>query len=122
MKINYGRQGDAIQIRWHQGVFVLENNAENDLKKRALDRRIDQRFLELLTRYEHQGRGDLSDSPKSTKFAPRIFANEGEGEEKFSLKLYEAAMQRLFNAGEIHIATSGSPSRRTTYIARGGRP
>jgi hypothetical protein len=31
MKINYGRQGDAIQIRWHQGVFVLENNAENDL-------------------------------------------------------------------------------------------
>jgi RecA-family ATPase len=115
MKNNYGRQSDAIQIRWQQGVFVLENAADND-------RRVDLRFLDLMARYEQQGRGDLSDSPKSTKFAPRVFAKEGEGEEKFSLKLYEAAMARLFTAGEIHVARSGSPSRRTTYIARGRRP
>ena len=41
LKNNYGRQGDAIMVRWQQGVFVREDAADNDLKKRAQDRRID---------------------------------------------------------------------------------
>ena len=64
LKNNYGRQGEAIQVQWKDGVFVLENTADNDLKKRAQDRKVDLRFLELLARYEQQGR-PLSDRPNS---------------------------------------------------------
>lgn len=120
MKNNYGRQGDSILVRWQAGVFVLENAADNDLKKRAQDRKVDLQFHELLGRFEQQGRR-LSDSPNSpSNYAPRVFARETEGE-KFSLSLYRDAMERLFRNNEIHIAECGPPSKRVRYIARGRR-
>jgi len=121
LKNNYGRQGEAIQVQWKDGVFVLENTADNDLKKRAQDRKVDLRFLELLARYEQQGR-PLSDRPNSpSNYAPKVFAQETEGE-KFGQSLYRDAMNRLFRNNEIHLAESGPPSKRIRYIARGRRP
>ena len=120
MKNNYGRQGDSIIVRWQGGVFVREDAADNDLKKRAQNRRVDLRFLDLLARYEQQGR-TLSDRPNSpSNYAPKVFAAETDGE-KFSAGLYRDAMGRLFSNNEIHIAEWGPPSKRVRFIARGAR-
>ena len=55
LKNNYGKQGDSIQIRWDAGVFVIEN-APGSLEKIARDSNDDHRFLELLAKYDDQGR------------------------------------------------------------------
>jgi RecA-family ATPase len=55
LKNNYGRQGDSIQIRWEGGVFVPES-APASFERIARDRDDDHRFLDLLAKYEGQGR------------------------------------------------------------------
>jgi RecA-family ATPase len=120
MKNNYGRQGDVVQVRWQDGLFVPENTADNDLKRRAQGRKVEMRFLELLGRYEEQGR-TLSDNPNApSNYAPRVFARETEGE-RYSANLYQDAMGRLFSGNEIHLCERGPPSRRVHYIVRGRR-
>ena len=74
LKNNYGRQGDSIQVRWQRGVYVLEG-APSSLEKLAQDQRDDERFVELLQRYDSQGR-KVSDSKTANNYAPKQFAEE----------------------------------------------
>jgi RecA-family ATPase len=119
LKNNYGRQGDSIQVRWQRGVYVLES-APNSLEKLAQDHRDDERFLELLKRYDSQGR-KVSDSKTANNYAPKQFAEDG-GDKKTSMGRFEQAMKRLFTASKIHVHEYGRPSRPSKCIAPGAKP
>jgi RecA-family ATPase len=116
LKNNYGKQGDSIQIRWDAGVFVLEN-APGSLKKIARDSNDDHRFLELLAKYDDQGR-KMSHKVAAKDYAPRVFAAEKGG---VGLKQFEQAMERLFERGQIHVASHGPASRGWSHIAMGAK-
>jgi RecA-family ATPase len=114
LKNNYGRQGDSIQIRWDAGVFVLEN-APGSLEKIARDTNDDHRFLELLAKYEGQGR-KMSHKIAANDYAPRVFAAEKNG---ISLKRFEQTMERLFEAKKIHAQSYGPPSKQRSRLVLG---
>ena len=114
LKNNYGKQGDSIQIRWDAGVFVIEN-APGSLEKIARDSNDDHRFLELLAKYDDQGR-KMSHKVAANDYAPRVFAAEKNG---ISLKRFEQAMERLFEAKKIHALSYGPPSKQRSRLVLG---
>jgi RecA-family ATPase len=116
LKNNYGRQGDSIQIRWEGGVFVPES-APASFERIARDRDDDHRFLDLLAKYEGQGR-KLSHKAAAKDYAPRVFAAE---RGSIGIKRFEQAMERLFERTEIHVAAHGPASRGWSHIARGAK-
>jgi RecA-family ATPase len=116
LKNNYGRQGDSIQIRWENGVFVPESGPAS-FEKIARDRDDEHRFLDLLAKYEGQGR-KLSHKAAARDYAPRVFAAE---KSSIGIKRFEQAMERLFERKEIHIAAHGPASRGWSHIARGAK-
>ena len=115
LKNNYGKQGDSIQVRWKDGVFVPEA-ATNGLEKIAQDHADDQRFLDLLKKFEGQGR-KLSHKHSANDCALRIFAKE----KGWSVKRCEQAMERLLEARKIHIQPYGPPSKGWTKLALGSK-
>jgi RecA-family ATPase len=114
LKNNYGRQGDSIQIRWENGVFVPES-APASFERIARDRDDDHRFLDLLAKYEGQGR-KLNHKAAAKDYAPRVFAAE---KGSIGIKRFEQAMERLFERKEIHVAAHGPASRGWSHIAVG---
>jgi RecA-family ATPase len=117
LKNNYGRQGDSIQIRWANGVFVPEGGPTS-FEKIARDRDDEQRFLDLLAKYDSQGR-KLSHKVKANNYAPKVFGAEKGG---ITTKRFEQAMERLFEARRVHIATYGPPTKSWEQIALGPKP
>jgi hypothetical protein len=98
-------------------VFVPEN-AVGGLEKVAQDQNDEQRFLDLLKKYDGQGR-NMSSNPAAAKgYAPRIFAAEKNG---ISVKRFEQAMERLFEARKIHVEPYGPHSRGWSKIAPGAK-
>jgi RecA-family ATPase len=116
LKNNYGRQGDSIQIRWENGVFVPESGPAS-FERIARDREDEHRFLDLLAKYEGQGR-KLSHKTAARDYAPRVFVAE---KGSIGLKRFEQAMERLFERNEIHVAAYGPASRGWSHIARGAK-
>jgi RecA-family ATPase len=116
LKNNYGRQGDSIQIRWENGVFVPKSGPAS-FERIARDRDDEHRFLDLLAKYEGQGR-KLSHKAAARDYAPRVFAAE---KSSIGLKRFEQAMERLFERKEIHVAPHGPASRGWSHIARGAK-
>ena len=116
LKNNYGRQGDSIQIRWENGVFVPESGPAS-FERIARDRDDEHRFLDLLAKYEGQGR-KLSHKTAARDYAPRVFVAE---KGSIGLKRFEQAMERLFERNEIHVAAYGPASRGWSHIARGAK-
>jgi hypothetical protein len=55
LKNNYGRQGDTIQVRWENGVFVREDGPPS-MERIARDREDEKVFLKLLVLLDGQGR------------------------------------------------------------------
>jgi RecA-family ATPase len=116
LKNNYGRQGDSIPIRWENGVFVPES-APASFERTARDRDDEHLFLDLLAKYEGQGR-KLSHKVAAKDYAPRVFAAEKNG---IGLKRFEQAMERLFERGQIHVVSHGPASRGWSHIATGAK-
>jgi len=120
MKNNYGRQGDTLQVRWQRGVYVLESSP-NSLERLAQDRKVDERFMELLSQYYEQGR-NVSDKPTAHAYAPKEFSEQkGRDGKKITKRLLVDAMQRLFEANKIHIESYGPASRGRQRLAPGPR-
>jgi RecA-family ATPase len=116
LKNNYGKQGDSIQIRWENGVFVPEGGPTS-FEKIARDCDDEQRLLDLLAKYDGQGR-KMSHKVAAKDYAPRVFAAEKGG---IGLKRFEQAMERLFERGQIHVASHGPASRGWSHIAIGAK-
>src|SRR5262249_39116219 len=74
---NQRSPGDSIKIRWENGVFVPESGPTS-FERIARDRDDEHRFLDLLAKYNGQGR-KLSHKVAAKDYAPRVFAAEKGG-------------------------------------------
>ncbi len=115
MKANYGPVGETITLRWKDGLFLLVASVSN-LEKLAVEQKVDELFLELLDRFQDQGRA-VSDKPKANSFAPTAFVATREGRSVRKVE-FAAAMDRLFQAGKIVNENYGPPSRGWSKLVR----
>ncbi len=107
-KANYAARGSEIALRWARGMFVPESGAISGFDRDAQDRRIELRFLQLLDERSQQNR--RTNASSGPNYAPKAFASmdKATGAGKF-----KAAMERLFEKGEIVVApyeSKGKPS------------
>jgi RecA-family ATPase len=118
-KNQYGQIGEAIVLRYKNGLFLPEAGISS-LDKLAREQKAEEAFLALLARYERENR-NVSDKPTSPTYAPAMFIKEKEasGLRKDDLA---AAMRRLFAAGKIHNEDYGRPSRPHGRLALGPKP
>ncbi len=54
VKANHGKVGDKIEMRWKDGIYVLDDGAD-PVVENLVNSRIDKLFLELLTLFTEQG-------------------------------------------------------------------
>jgi RecA-family ATPase len=112
-KNQYGPVSESILLRWRDGIFVVERKATLDLL--AAEAEIDYLFLKLLRRFTEQGR-NVSDKT-GTSYAPAQFAKQPEAKTgKITGKMFADAMERLFAAKKIRVATEGPPSHPRTRL------
>jgi RecA-family ATPase len=120
MKSNYGPVGEAITLRWKNGVFVPEPKS-GSLEKLASDAKADNVFVQLLKRFNCEGRtvGDKH----GHSYAPALFSKEPEAKAAgLKKEVLADAMRRLFASKKIHIAQYGRPSRPASKLALGPPP
>lgn len=115
-KNQYGPTGEAIVLRYQNGLFLPEGGISS-LDSAARDQQAEGTFIALLERYGREGR-NVSDSKTSPTYAPASFAKEKEagGLRKADM---ERAMLALFRAGRIRVETYGRPSRPYRRLAHG---
>jgi RecA-family ATPase len=113
-KNNYGPIGEAIPVRWRNGVFVPERSA-SPVERAAAEAKIDDAFLQCLDIRAAQGVTVSHATGKN--YAPMIFARMRESN-GLKPKALEMAMERLFSANKIRIDTTGPPSRKRHAIIR----
>jgi RecA-family ATPase len=115
-KNQYGPTGETVVVRYEGGLF-LPVNGMTTLERAAQDQGDEELFLSTLDRFDEQGR-HVSDRVNANNYAPAVFSKES-GVTKARLA---DAMQRLFTANKIRIATYGKPSNPHYKLARGARP
>ena len=109
-KNQYGPLGASIALRYENGLFLPELGA-TDAEKLARQEQVQQVFMQLLERFNGQGR-NVSHARTSNNYAPVTFAKETEAIKHGLRKAdFEAAMRDLFAAGRIKVETYGRPSR-----------
>jgi RecA-family ATPase len=111
-KANYSRAGSELGLRWLAGRFALDGPA-GGFDKLAADAKADTIFLDLVARFEREGR-DVSPNPSAT-YAPKVFAEQPDGG-GMTAKAMRAAMDRMFAAKRIKVDTIGPASRRRSRI------
>lgn len=82
MKSNYGPLGETIMLRWKEGLF-LPAEAMGSLDKMAVEQKTDQTFLDLLDRFNRQGR-NLSEKPNAPSYAPTLFSKDPQAKGRLS--------------------------------------
>jgi len=118
-KTNYGRLDQKIQIRWSDGVFVIDTGAPPPHVVGEDDRHADAALLMMLDRYTAQGR-PVSSSPTARNYAPKVFSEDRNCQfrGKAGKAALKHAMDRLFVAGGIENRSYGPPSKPATCLAR----
>jgi RecA-family ATPase len=117
MKANYGPIGETITLRWKNGLF-LPVSSMSSLEKLAAEHKVDELFLDLLDRYQQQGR-NVSDRPKANSYAPTMFAADPEAKTSHIRKdALVASMGRLFAAGKLQNEHYGPASRGWSKLVR----
>ena len=113
MKANYGAKGNAITMRWRDGVFVLDDGNLPNPAQSLMDGVTDRLFVELLSKMNKQG--DRLTLTTGTSYAPAKMAKhpDAKGHNKRAL---EAAMRRLLDQGAIKSVTDGPPSRQRSRL------
>jgi RecA-family ATPase len=109
MKMNYGRAGGEVRLRWHDGVFILDAGPETSLAQAAKMQQAETIFLDLLGAYNATGR--FVTSTTGANYAPALFAKEERGQ-AIGKRLLENAMNRLFEGKRVHLEEYGPPSKR----------
>jgi RecA-family ATPase len=117
LKNQYGTLAETITLRWKAGLFVPDAGV-GTFERAAAEAKADALFLNLLGRFDRQGR-NVSDKV-GPSFAPNEFADEPEAKAA-GIKKDELAraMRRLFAANRIRIETYGRPSRQCRRIVAG---
>lgn len=113
-KANYAKKGELLEFRWHNWCFVAAQDLPEDefeaATANAKDAADDALFMELFRERRGQHR-PVSSQPRSADYAPRVFAEMKQGR-KIGRRRFEAAMDRLFEAGKIEVGQVGQYSNR----------
>jgi hypothetical protein len=110
----YGKLDESILVRWKNGVFCREPKL-GSLEQLVSDRKAEELFLKLLADFDTQGR--FVSHKHSSTFAPAVFAKQPEAKTAGVTKAaLDAAMERLFTDGKIHVENHGKPSRPSSRI------
>jgi RecA-family ATPase len=122
-KSNYGPLSETIVLEWRNGMFLPKPgmSSSSPFEKAAADAKVDSAFLALLRRYSDEGR--TVGHKKGPSYAPALFATSPEATAaKITSKMFEAAMERLFQAKAIFTQQYGRPSRPYYQIVISGSP
>ena len=106
-KINYGKVGNELRMRWHDRIFVLDDGKPTALCG-LLNRRHDEKFRNLLSAVNRTGQRVAS--TRGVNYAPAILAARPDAE-GVTKKQFEAAMQRLLAEGIVKVVWEGPPSK-----------
>ncbi|MER9900109.1 AAA family ATPase [Mesorhizobium sp. M0130] len=106
-KINYGKVGNELRMRWQDGVFVLDDGKPTAASG-LLNRRTDETFRSLLSAVNRTGQRVAS--TKGVNYAPTVLASRPDAD-GFTKKQFEAAMQRLLADGMVKVVWEGPPSK-----------
>jgi RecA-family ATPase len=121
-KLNSGRIGQFIALRWQAGVLVPTAPAFSSGTLATAEARedasaeVDNLFLSLLAAYAEEGR-NVGASP-SASYAPALFAKDSRSG-KVTKAAFVKAMNRLIETKQVMIESHGPPSRRTKRLAIG---
>jgi RecA-family ATPase len=114
-KSNYGPLADSMLLQWQDGMF-LPKKTKSSLEQAVADAKVDSTFINLLRRFNSEGR--LVGHKKGPSCAPAQFADQPEARQAhISSKMFEAGMERLFRAGTVVALQYGRPSRPSYQIA-----
>ncbi|MDR6955219.1 RecA-family ATPase [Ancylobacter sp. 3268] len=107
MKTNYSAIGEKVRVRWEAGAFVEDSPLEPAMIG-AVHRKHDDKFVELLSKFNRQGR-TVSPNPSSS-YGPKLFSEHADGR-GISKQQFAAAMSRLLDAGAIKTVVEGRKGR-----------
>jgi RecA-family ATPase len=115
-KNQYGPRGASMVLRYQHGLFLPEGGT-SDLDKLAREATADQTFVDLIRKFDGQGR-NVSDKANSPNYAPAAFVDD-DLSKRLSLRKadFKAAMARLFAADKIFVESYGRPSRPNFKLA-----
>ena len=117
MKANYGPVGEKVTVRWQSGLFLPVAGISN-LEKLAAEQKVEELFLELLDRFQAEGR-NVSHKKHAAEYAPKMFADDPRAMgQHVSKEAFLAAMNRLYSAGTIRSENYGPPSRGWSKLVR----
>jgi RecA-family ATPase len=116
LKNNYGPCSEKLILRYRDGLFLPESGV-SDLEKRALEQRVEEKFLAVLGKLIDQKR-PLSPSVHASNYAPTVIGGHPDGK-PYSRTLYQEAMERLLNDSKIHIEEMGPASKKSRTLALG---
>jgi len=114
-KNQYGPSGDVIVVRYQRGLFLPVGGMSN-LDKLATEQAADNLFLELLNKFQAQGR-NVSHLKTANCYAPTMFTKDPKAGAPGIHKALADAMERLFAAKKIRVEPYGKPSRQYHRIA-----
>lgn len=117
-KNTWGPLDPPVRLRWVNGLFVPETNGSS-LDKLARDNKAEETFLRLLRRFIDQ-KQHLGPN-KGPTYAPAKFARHEQADGITSPE-FDRAMQRLIDAGKVHIRETGPESKRRSLLVLGSRP
>ena len=115
-KSNYAAPGKELRLTWRDGVFALGATAADAAVPRSgeeRDQACNLRFMELLDQVTLQGAMVMNRVQQTDTYAPDMFAKMCK---TFSKGEFRRAMDRLWAAGRIQIATSGPPSKQKRHL------
>jgi RecA-family ATPase len=115
-KNQYGPNGEAIALRYQRGLF-LPVAAAGSLDKLAEEQRAENLFLELLDKFQSQGR-NVSHHKSANSYAPTMFCKDPKAQTPGSRNALAGAMERLFAAKKIKFEEYGKRSNPHHRIAR----
>jgi RecA-family ATPase len=116
MKNQYGPPVASIALRYQRGLFVPVT-AAGSLEKLAEEQQADNLFLELLDKFQSQGR-NVSHLKAANTYAPAMLAQDPKAKAPGIKKTLTEAMERLFEAKKIKVEPYGRPSNPHTRITR----
>ncbi|SHG69562.1 AAA family ATPase [Bradyrhizobium erythrophlei] len=116
VKANHGKVGEKIEMRWQDGIYVLDNGGDPVVES-LFNSTVDKLFLELLGIFTAQGQnvGIIT----GTSYAPAKMAKHPKAK-GYSKDKLAASMQRLLDSGCIKVVTEGSPSRQRSRLVETG--
>jgi RecA-family ATPase len=115
-KNQYGPTAEMIVLRYQRGLF-LPVASMGTLDKLAAEQAADHLFLELLDKFQAQGR-KLSHLPTANAYAPTMLAKDPKAKAPGIKAALAAAMERLFEAKKIKVEEYGPPSKNHQRIVR----